>query len=184
MAIQPEDKKTADIFDLQPAIAAAAVEKEDLYLAEHHDLVRVQAYIKNPETAKAKTSNNLRQARFAEKLKKEGLVKTHIPAESAQAIKQAGGFSAWLDAQKVSAVAPTVERVEVPGPERIVEVPGPVRIEYRDVPGPERIIEVEKIVSVPASPTEKDIQLKSLGKRCALLSGWRRAVVFKILGVK
>jgi hypothetical protein len=181
MAIQPEDQRTADIFDIQPAIEAAAIEKEDAELAEHYNLVKVQAYVRDKKAAKRKTANAERQAKFAEKLKSEGLVKAHIPAPAAAAIREAGGFAAWFDAQKATSVAPVVERIEVP-------VPGPVTIEYRDVPGPERIVErlveIEKVVSVPASPTEKDIRLRSLGKRCAMLSGWRRVVVFKILGVK
>lgn len=170
MAIQQEDGRTADIFDIQPAI-------EDAHLAEHHGLVKVQAYIKDPKAAKKKTANCERQAKFAEKLKAEGLVKAHIPAPAAAEIREAGGFAAWLDAQKAASVAPVVERVEVP-------VPGPVTVEYRDVPGPERVVEVEKIVSISVPPTEKDIKLLSMGKRCAQLSGWRRMVVFKILGVK
>lgn len=170
MAIQPEDIKTADIFDIQPAIEAAAIEKEDAHLAEHFNLVKVQAYVRDKKAAKKKTANAERQAKHAEKLKAEGLVKSYVPAPIGAAIREAGGFAAWFDAQK--AVAPVVERVEVPV------------IEYRDVPGPERVVEVEKVVRIPDSPTEKDVKLRSLGKRCSQLSGWRRAVVFKILGVK
>jgi hypothetical protein len=52
---------------------------------------------------------------------------------------------------KISCVNRTEDKiVEVPGPERIVyrDVPGPERIVYRDVPGPERIVYRDKVVQV------------------------------------
>ncbi|MCI5225944.1 MAG: hypothetical protein D3918_04595 [Candidatus Electrothrix sp. AX2] len=55
-----------------------------------------------------------------------------------------------LALKEIVRIVVKTERVEVPGPERIVKVPGPERIV--EVPGPERIVEVpgpERIVEVP-----------------------------------
>lgn len=61
--------------------------------------------------------------------------------------------------------APIIQRVDVPGPERIVEVEKPVEVireveriveveVIREVPGPERIVEVVREVMVPAPAPE------------------------------
>ncbi|WYD79639.1 MAG: hypothetical protein V8K32_10010 [Candidatus Electrothrix gigas] len=55
-----------------------------------------------------------------------------------------------LALKEIVRIVVKTERVEVPGPERIVKVPGPERIV--EVPGPERIVKVpgpERIVEVP-----------------------------------
>lgn len=186
MAKDVEDNKTPDLLGDSDLVVSAVIEQayEDAHLAQEHQLVAVRAYIKDAVSAKEKTGNALRQAKYSEKLKAAGLVKAHIPAEVASEIKVVGSFETWLEAQKASAVAPVEKVVTVPGPERIVEVPGPERIVYRDVPvpGPERVIEVEKIVQVPTPPTEKGLYFRALGKRVDSLVGWRRALVMALIG--
>lgn len=99
MAVQPEDRATADIFD-HPSKTA----QEELHLAAEHHLVKVQAFIRDPKKAEKKTKGAERVAKHREKLKEAGLVQTSIPATIAQQIKETGDFDKWLSAQKIETV--------------------------------------------------------------------------------
>jgi hypothetical protein len=176
MAIQAEDTKTADIFDMTGAKmndeSEGTEEAEDLHLAAHHHLVKVQAYIRDEKKAEKKTAIAERVAKHREKQRSAGLVSVAIPATVAEAIKKLdGGFDAWLESQKVAPVE--IEKVvevvkEVPGPERVVEV-------LKEVPGSERIVEVIKVV--PAVLTSDQERLIGLGRSIESLTGWRRWLV-------
>lgn len=119
MATQPEDQKTADIFD-HPAVTDAkrAAEKaEELHLAAEHKLIKVDAFIRDERKAEKRTKTAERVDKFREKQRAAGLVQFAIPAEVAASVKTTeGGFAAWLQAQKA---APVEKIVEV---ERIVPV--------------------------------------------------------------
>lgn len=193
MAIQLDDKKTADIFDTgsksmdeapktgdvlnhptNDAVAqalAAEQEAEDMHLAAEHKLVKVQAYIRDEKKAEKKSAVAERVAKHREKLKSEGLVQAAIPADIANSIKTAGGFAEWFETQKPAPVEKIVE-VEVLGPERIVEKTVEIQ-----VPGPERIIEKIVEVSVEKTLSRDEIQALEIGQSVKKLSGWRRALV-------
>lgn len=175
MAIQPEDRTTADIFEHpsvteQKRVAQAA---EELHLAAEHKLVKVQAFIRNEKKADKKTAGAERVEKHREKLKAAGLVSFAIPREVAEAAKNTeGGFVSWLDAQKSMPVERVVERiVEV---EKIVEVSVNV----------ERIVEVEKIIieKVQLSLSQTDLNLIAIGKSVESLTGIRRFLIKKLIG--
>jgi hypothetical protein len=155
MTRQAEDTRTADIFDMTGARMSdeskEPEEEEDLHLAAHHHLVKVQAYIRDEKKAEKKSAIAERVAKHREKKKSSGLVALTVPVEIAQAIKSTvGGFDAWFTAQKA---APVV--VEVPGPERVVEV----------------------VKEVPAVLTPDQERLIGLGRSIDSLTGWRRWLV-------
>ena len=155
MAVQPEDKRTPDLFDQNA---------EDARLREEHSLIPIRAYVRDPTAAKKKSATAERVAKMRERDKEAGLVMTKIPATVAQSIKDAGGdFSVWLEQQRVTAPAPT------PTPTPVPEAVAPV----------ERV--VEKIVQVPAKLSEEDAKALRIGKRVQDLAGWREAVVSWLL---
>lgn len=165
MATQPEDQKTADIFD-HPAVTDAkrAAEKaEELHLAAEHKLIKVDAFIRDERKAEKRTKTAERVDKFREKQRAAGLVQFAIPAEVAASVKTTeGGFAAWLQAQKA---APVEKIVEV---ERIVPV--------------EKIVEVERPVPVELSVDEK--RLIKIGRLVESSRGWRRSLIKRLLGIK
>lgn len=157
MAQQPDDNKTADIFDLDQA-------REDLVLARDHHLVKVQAYIRDDAKAAKKTAGAERVEKFREKQKAAGLVSVAIPKEVAEAVKATeGGFAAWLEAQKPAPV------------EKIVNVPGPERIVIQEKP-------VEVFVKEPLGSDE--YRALEIGQKVQKLTGWRRSLVNFLAGLQ
>lgn len=154
MATQPEDKKTADIFE-HPAVTEqkrTQEQEEELHLAAEHRLVKVQAFIRDPAKAEKKTMGAERVEKHREKQKAAGLVQFAIPQEVAAAVKQTeGGFTSWLAAQKAAPV------------ERVVEV--------------EKRVEVEKLVEVPADLSGDQKRLIAIGRAVESATGWRRSLV-------
>lgn len=170
------DDKTLDLIEGESAMKDRVTDvikqaTEDAHLAAEHKLVAVRAYILDEDKADKLTNNAERQKRFLEKKKESGETKAFVPVAVAEAIKEKGGFQAWLESEKVAPVV--VEKlVPVPGPERIVE-------QIKEVPGPERVVEVIK--EVPAKLTAEDGRLIGLGRSVESLSGWRRALVNALL---
>lgn len=162
MAIQNEDSKTADIFNIEPAI-------EEAHLAREHGLVKVSAYIKDASKAEKKTSNAARQERHREKLREAQLVQMPIPKEIAEAVKNTeGGFPAWLEAQKAVPVQA----------ERVVEVEKIIEKEVRvEVP-----VTVERIVEVPAQLTGDQKRLIDVGRAVESATGLRLWIIKSLLG--
>ena len=167
MSKDPFDNKTPDMVGGVDPGAVAVVEKakaealEDLHLASEHNLVRVDAYIKDKTKAEKLTKNAERQKRFAEKQKASGLAKAFIPAEVAEAIKTVdGGFPAWLEQQRAAAVA-----------------------SVHPAPAPETTPAPAQPAAAPtvAQLTPEQERLIALGKAVERLAGWRRSLTFWLI---
>lgn len=152
MVVMTEDNTTRDLFDQA---------REDLHLAQEHSLIKVHAYVVDKEKAKqrSKSKNAERVARFREKQKAAGIAQITVPSTVAEAVKAAGGFSAWL-----------VEQGGFVGPLPPVEV-------VREVEVP-----VEVVREVPRAHSVEEVAVMELGRAVAGLSGWRRALVRLISG--
>lgn len=153
MAIQPEDQKTADIFE-HPMMTDEATQqriadqKEELHLAAEHKLVKVQAFVRNEVKAEKKTKTAERVQKFREGQKAAGLMQVAIPKEVAEAVKATdGGFTSWLAAQKTAPI--------------------------------ERIVEVQK--EVPAALTSDQLRLIAVGRAVESATGWRRSILRALL---
>lgn len=175
MARMPEDAKTRSL-DLGPDVpppappAAALPEAsstpnpandpdQDAHLAAEFSLVRVRApvYIQNPKEAAQKTANANRVAKHRAKLAEQNMKPTAVPAALLDEVKAAGGWDAWKEKQKPFQPEPVVQRVEVPGPERIVE----------------KIVEK----AVPTAIDASDKESIRLGRAVQQLVGWRKSLV-------
>lgn len=165
----------------QPSEAAAAaieaidVARRDAELQREHDLVRVRApvYVLDQEAARRRSGSAERMARKrardrqADEAAGLAQVSAKVPHDLAAKIEAAGGLSAWLETNRPAPVQ-AEPRVE------IREVVREVRVE---VPGPERI--VEKPVPVKLSGTNADAY--RMGKRIEAARGWRRRVLLALL---
>lgn len=164
MAVQPEDKQTADILgelinhptnDEAAQAAKAARDAEDMHLAADHHLVKVQAYVRDDKKAEQKSKGAERVKKFREKLKAEGLVQLAVPAEIAEAVKATGGdMNVWLASRTTTKPA------------------DPVTVE----------VVKEVIKTVPAALTVQQQNDIAVGRAVAGLSGWRRWLVSLALG--
>lgn len=171
MSKDENDRATSDIFGGVDPGAAAVVERakaealEDLHLASEHNLVRVDAYIKDETKAEKLTKNAERQKRFAEKQKASGLAKAFIPAEVAEAIKTVeGGFPAWLEQQRAAAVA-SVQPEQAPQAAAAPAQPA-----------------AAPAAPAPAQLTAEQERLIAVGRSVERLTGWRRWLVYSLLG--
>lgn len=85
---------------------------EDDHLRDEHALVRVEAYVRDPDAAqRKKTGAAARMARMRERKKEAGLVAVELPAAIAEAIKAEGAervLSAVVDAAPVDREAEAV----------------------------------------------------------------------------
>lgn len=127
---------------------------EENLLARDFNLVKVSAYIKDEKKAKKKTATAERQERHRQKLKEAKLVKASIPEQAAAEIKAAGTFESWLETKKTI----HVEKLPV-------------------------YFTVEKIIEVPAVFSSDELRLLSKGRAVESLTGWRRFICKKLLGV-
>lgn len=179
MARMPEDART-QALDLGPDVPPPAPPVEalpeastpandpdqDAHLAAEFSLVRVRApvYIQNPKEAAQKTANANRVAKHRAKLAEQNMKPTAVPAALLDEVKTAGGWDKWKETQKPAPIEPKIERVEIPGPERIVEV--------------EKIVEKK----VPMELGNRDKESIRLGRAVQNLTGWRKALVSFALG--
>lgn len=151
MAVQPEDQKTADIFDHPSAVEAkkAAEKAEVLHLAAEHKLIPIHAFMRDERKADKKTATAARQDKHREKLKSAGLVQAAIPKSMADEIKATeGGVDAWLAQRSVQT---------------------------------ERVVEVEKVIEVPADLSSDQKRLIALGRSVEASTGWRRSIIKSLL---
>lgn len=155
-----------------PGVPSIARARADTRLAEEFDLVRVTApvYIQDKKAAAARTAGAERVARHRQKLADEGRRPAAVPVAVLDEVKALGGWAQWQAQKAAAAVPPAPQVVEV---EKKVEV----RVE---VPGPERL--VEKRVEVPAKFDTQDLESLSLGRAVQQLTGWRRALAQFALG--
>ena len=144
-----------------PSIARA---RADARLAEEFDLVRVTSpvYIQDRKAAAARTAGAERVARHRQKLADEGRRPAAVPVAVLDQVKAAGGWEQWQAQKAAAAVPPAPQVVEV---EKRVEVPGP-----------------ERLVQVPAKLGSRDLESLSLGRAVQQLTGWRSALVRFALG--
>lgn len=179
MARMPEDART-HALDLGPDVPPPAPPAEalpeasspandpdqDAHLAAEFSLVRVRApvYIQNPKEAAQKTANANRVAKHRAKLAEQNMKPTAVPSALLDEVKTAGGWDKWKETQKPAPAEPKIERVEIPGPERIVEV--------------EKIVEKK----MPVELGNRDKESIRLGRAVQNLTGWRKSLVFFALG--
>lgn len=133
-------------------------------LSAEFSLVRVHApvYIQDQKAARQRTANAERVALHRERQAEKGLVQAPMPAEVAAAVKAAGGWQSWADAQKTVV-------------EKIVEVVKEVRVEVvREVP-------VEVVTA--AKLTDAEAHALQIGQRFERLTGWRRAIARRLLAL-
>lgn len=175
-----DEKITQDVVNKVADVVNQAL--EDAHLAAEHKLIPVRAYIRDEEKAEKLTNNAERQKRFLEKKKESGETKAFVPVAVAEAIKEKGGFDAWLESQKTIVQVEKITEIQVPGPERIVE-----KLIEIEVLGPERIVEkivervVEVVKEVPVKLTSEQERLVVLGRSVSVLGGWRRALINALL---
>jgi len=181
MARTPDDNQTlgldlgADVPPPAPPIhldeAAPGVPdithvRKDDRLAKEFDLVRVHApvYVLDQKAASARSAGAERVAKHRAKLAEQNMRPTSAPAEIIDQVKAAGGWDKWKETQKttIQAEPKIVElKVEVPGPERIVE----------------------KLVEIPAKISQKDAEDLRLGRYLRKLPpGWKRNLIYFLLG--
>lgn len=99
MAAQPEEEptidllgeqKTAEVIDFNKMQEPILIESEDVLLAKH-GYVKAIAFIKNKEEASKKSASAARQFKFSKKKAEVGEVKTWVPREIVEVMKEAGG---------------------------------------------------------------------------------------------
>lgn len=145
---------------------AIATAQRDAMLRDQHALVRERrpVFVLDETLAVARKGSAERMARKrqrdAERAAAAGVVRlaAELPAPLAAEIESAGGLAQWIAARPpatLPAAEPVIERVEVPGPERIVET----RVE------------------VPAKLGAADQRRLQIGQAVERLSGWRARLV-------
>ena len=154
--------------EVAPGVPSIAKARADARLAKEFDLVRVTApvYIQDKKAAAVRTAGAERVARHRQKLADEGRRSAAVPVAVLDQVKAAGGWDQWQAQKAAAAVPPAPQVVEV---EKRVEVPGPERL-------------VEKRVEVPTKLGSRDLESLSLGRAVQQLTGWRRALVHFALG--
>lgn len=80
----------AEIVSLNEHIEARDEQREDDHLRDEHGLVRVSAYVRDPDAAKKKSGAAERMKRMRERKREAGLVAVELPAAIAEAIKAEG----------------------------------------------------------------------------------------------
>jgi hypothetical protein len=80
----------AEIVSLNEHMDARDEQREDDHLRDEHGLVRVSAYVRDPDAAKKKSGAAERMKRMRERKREAGLVAVELPAAIAEAIKTEG----------------------------------------------------------------------------------------------
>lgn len=80
----------ADVVSLTEHMDARDEQREDDHLRDEHGLVRVSAYVRDPDAAKKKSGAAERMKRMRERKREAGLVAVELPAAIAEAIKAEG----------------------------------------------------------------------------------------------
>ncbi len=80
----------AEIVSLNEHLDARDEQREDDHLRDEHGLVRVSAYVRDPDAAKKKSGAAERMKRMRERKREAGLVAVELPAAIAEAIKTEG----------------------------------------------------------------------------------------------
>lgn len=145
--IDPVDDKTAGL-DL-PDVIDISEARTEARLAKEFDLVRVRApvYVLDSKAAAARSNGAERVAKHREKAAAAGFRPAAVPVNVLDAVKAAGGWTAWSEAAKP---APMVI-------ERVVE----------------RVVELKVIKEL----SKADLASIDLGRRVQKLSGWRLTVL-------
>lgn len=176
--------------------------RRDERLADEFDLVRVRApvYMLDQSAARQRSAGAERVAKHREKQTAAGLIPTTAPAEIVAQVKAAGGWPAWFEVQKKAtevatrAAAEAATKAAKPAPKPPAAPPLPplltseLEAEMRKVGGFDSWMSIYENAYEARRPrsqlTEKEIQRLEMGKRAAKLTGWRRRLVFLILGIK
>jgi hypothetical protein len=154
-----------------PGVPSIVAERVDARLADEFDLVRVHSpvYVLDKKAAAERSAGAERVARHRQKLADEGRRPASVPVTVLDEVKAAGGWDQWQAQKAAAAVPPAPQVVEV---EKRVEVPGPERL-------------VEKRVEVPAKLSNRELESLNLGRAVQQLTGWRRALAhFALAGAE
>lgn len=187
-----------------PADQAAADNVHDLVeprrderLADEFDLVRLRApvYVLDQAAARKRSKGAERVARHRERQAAAGLVPTTAPADLVEQVKAAGGWPAWQQAQAKAAAEAAARTAPKPAPVPPAPPPAPpvlppdVEAQMRQM-GFEQWLDVyveHYLANLPPPEPQlspKDKQRIELGRRVAHLKGWRRTVVYALLGIR
>lgn len=172
--------------------------RRDERLNNEFDLVRVRApvYLLDKAAARQRSKGADRVAKHREKLAAEGLIPTSVPADLVAQVKAAGSWPAWLEAQKKAAevAAKAAAEAAKPAPKPPAAPPFPsvlppeIELQMRQAGSFDAWLSVYEVAYEArrprSQPTQKDSRLLSFGKRVENLTGWRRSLVFALLGIK
>jgi hypothetical protein len=172
--------------------------RRDERLATEFDLVRVRApvYLLDRAAARERSAGAERVAKHREKQAAQGLIPTAAPADLVAQVKAAGSWPAWLEAQKKAAevTAKAAAEAAKPPPKPPTAPPLPpvlppeIEAQMRKAGGFSAWLGVYEDAYEARRPrsqlTEKDRQSIDIGRRLANMTGWRRGLVFMLLGIK
>jgi hypothetical protein len=149
--------------------------RRDDRLRTEFDLVRERrpVYVLDTTEAKKRTDNAQRVAKFREKQANAGLISAAVPAELLAMVKVAGGWDAWVAAQK-AVVVPPVKEAKVDPVKEVLVVPA-VEVNRPRVP--------EVVTPVVQKPSAQDVELRQIARKVQVLKGWRRKLVFMMIGL-